>query len=587
MRNQLLTFFYNLFSIAPLANSQSGISLNLNNGISYDAAQPWQMGFQDSASPGFTGIIELHDTIFFYLVLISVGVFWVLSSIIYNYNYKNSPIVHKYLNHGTLIELIWTITPAFILIAIAFPSFRLLYLLDEVISPTITIKVVGHQWYWSYEYSDYISENGDSVEFDSYMIPESDLELGQFRLLEVDNKIIIPTDTHIRFIVTAADVLHSFALPSFGLKIDAVPGRLNQSSILCERTGTYYGQCSEICGVYHGFMPIVVEAVSVEDYLTWIDQTASALFLLPHTMIKPLKKIGQRTNSSAATVTTVGSIGKTNRLDFQYFPFHMVDPSPWPILLSFSLLNLTVSAVLYMHGYANGGKLLSLAFILTSLGMLLWFRDVVTESTHLGHHTKEVTKGLTIGIQLFIISEIFAFLSIFWAYLHSSLTPAIEIGGSWPPQGVVALDPFAIPLLNTFLLLSSGAFITYGHHALIKGDRRGAIMGSLYTIILAIIFTYLQYFEYSDADFNISDSVFGSAFFASTGLHGLHVIVGTIFISIGFYRIILYHLTDTHHQGFESSIVYWHFVDAVWLALWLLAYLWASEDNSLLIASSI
>ena len=237
-----------------------------------DAPQPWQIGFQDSAAPGLSGIVELHNTIFFYLVVISVGVFWVLGSIIYYYNYRKSPIVHKYLNHGTLIELIWTITPALILIAIAFPSFRLLYLLDEVISPTITIKVVGHQWYWSYEYSDYINESGEAIEFDSYMIPESDLELGQFRLLDVDNKVIVPVDTHIRLIVTGADVIHSWAVPSLGIKIDATPGRLNQTSILAEREGTFYGQCSEICGVWHGFMPIAIEAVSVQDYLAWIDQ---------------------------------------------------------------------------------------------------------------------------------------------------------------------------------------------------------------------------------------------------------------------------------------------------------------------------
>ena len=241
------------------------------NTIFNDAPHPWQIGFQDSAAPGFSGIVELHNTIFFFLVVICVGVFWTLGSIIYYYNIKKSPIIHKYLNHGTLIELIWTITPAFILIAIAFPSFRLLYLLDEVISPTITIKVVGHQWYWSYEYSDYINERGESIEFDSYMIPESDLELGQFRLLDVDNKVIVPTDTHIRLIITGADVIHSFAVPSLGLKIDAVPGRLNQTSFLAERTGTFYGQCSEICGVWHGFMPIAIEAVSVQDYLSWID----------------------------------------------------------------------------------------------------------------------------------------------------------------------------------------------------------------------------------------------------------------------------------------------------------------------------
>src|SRR6201985_3152230 len=152
-----------------------------------DAPQPWQLGFQDSAAPGFTGLVTLHNTIGFYLILISVAVSWVLFSLIYYYNSKNNPIAYKYLTHGTLLELIWTITPAFILIAIAFPSFRLLYLMDEVISPTLTIKVVGHQWYWSYEYSDFVNESGESIEFDSYMIPDSDLEDGQLRLLEVDN----------------------------------------------------------------------------------------------------------------------------------------------------------------------------------------------------------------------------------------------------------------------------------------------------------------------------------------------------------------------------------------------------------------
>ena len=246
-------------------------NLFIFNPIFNDAPQPWQLGFQDSATPGFSGIVELHNTIFFYLVVICVAVFWLLGSIMHYYSSNNNPIIHKYLNHGTLIELIWTISPALVLIAIAFPSFRLLYLLDEVISPTITIKVVGHQWYWSYEYSDYVTDGGEAIDFDSYMIPESDLETGQFRLLEVDNKLIIPVDCHIRLIVTGSDVLHSFAVPSLGIKLDAVPGRLNQVSILAERTGTFYGQCSEICGVLHGFMPICVEAVSIQDYLAWVD----------------------------------------------------------------------------------------------------------------------------------------------------------------------------------------------------------------------------------------------------------------------------------------------------------------------------
>lgn len=185
-----------------------------------DVPEPLQIGFQDGASPGYTGIVALHDSIFFYLVLIAVGVMWMLFSVMINYSAKKSPITHKYANHGTLIELIWTITPAFILIAIAFPSFKLLYMLDEVISPALTIKVSGNQWFWSYEYSDFIREEGDPIEFDSYMIPESDLEMGQFRNLDVDNRVVVPVDTHVRFIVTGRDVIHNFAVPSLGLKID-------------------------------------------------------------------------------------------------------------------------------------------------------------------------------------------------------------------------------------------------------------------------------------------------------------------------------------------------------------------------------
>jgi cytochrome c oxidase subunit 3 len=259
---------------------------------------------------------------------------------------------------------------------------------------------------------------------------------------------------------------------------------------------------------------------------------------------------------------------------FQHFPFHLVDPSPWPILVSFSLLNLTIGAVLYMHGFNNGGAILTVGFILTVAGMTLWFRDVITEGTFLGHHTKQVKSGLMIGVLLFIVSEVFAFLSVFWAFFHSSLSPAIEIGGSWPPIGITPLDPFAIPLLNTFLLLSSGAFVTYGHHALIAGNRKAAIDGVFLTIILAVVFTALQYFEYSEAAFTMSDGVYGSAFYASTGLHGLHVIIGTIFILVGFIRIINYQLTSNHHQGFEASILYWHFVDVVWLFLFVAVYFW-------------
>lgn len=263
---QLLSSFFsmveNIFSF-----SQSAPIYN-------DSPEPWQLGFQDSASPTHEGITELHDSIFFYLVVICFGVLWLLTSVVVNFHSSKSQIVYKYANHGTLIELIWTITPAFVLIAIAFPSFKLLYLMDEVISPSMTIKVVGHQWYWSYEYSDFINEDGESIEFDSYMVPETDLEDGQLRLLDVDNRVVVPVDTHIRFIVTGQDVIHDWAVPSLGIKVDATPGRLNQTSVLIEREGVFYGQCSEICGVYHGFMPIAVEAVSPEKYLSWMDSMA-------------------------------------------------------------------------------------------------------------------------------------------------------------------------------------------------------------------------------------------------------------------------------------------------------------------------
>ena len=270
-------------------------------------------------------------------------------------------------------------------------------------------------------------------------------------------------------------------------------------------------------------------------------------------------------------------MNQINRNQFQSFPFHLVDPSPWPILVSFSLLSLTLGAVMYMQGFNYGGQLLSLGFTLTVFGMILWFRDIITEGTYLGHHTIQVQKGLTIGVVLFIISEVFAFLSVFWAFFHSSLSPTIEIGGVWPPQGITPLDPFAIPLLNTILLLSSGAFVTYGHHALIQGDRKGAILGTLLTLIFAIIFTALQYYEYTESSFTMSDSVYGTVFYASTGLHGLHVIIGTLFILVGFIRIINYHLTDTHHQGHEAAILYWHFVDVVWLFLFIAVYYWGGN----------
>nr|YP_010731493.1 cytochrome c oxidase subunit 2 [Artemisia argyi]AZP79185.1 cytochrome c oxidase subunit 2 [Chrysanthemum indicum]WEG39825.1 cytochrome c oxidase subunit 2 [Artemisia argyi] len=231
-----------------------------------DAAEPWQLGSQDAATPMMQGIIDLHHDIFFFLILILVFVSRILVRALWHFQKEKNPIPQRIV-HGTTIEILRTIFPSIIPMFIAIPSFALLYSMDEVVvNPAITIKAIGHQWYRTYEYSDYNSSDEQSLTFDSYTIPEDDLELGQLRLLEVDNRVVVPAKSHLRIIVTSADVLHSWAVPSSGVKCDAVPGRLNQTSISVQREGVYYGQCSEICGTNHAFMPIVVEAVPRKDY---------------------------------------------------------------------------------------------------------------------------------------------------------------------------------------------------------------------------------------------------------------------------------------------------------------------------------
>jgi ubiquinol-cytochrome c reductase cytochrome b subunit len=250
--------------------------ITLSNALSSkyysDVPKPWGLYFQDSGTPQMEGIVELHDNIMFYLLIILFGVGWILLSIVKTFINTESPISHKYLNHGTLIELIWTITPALILILIAFPSFKLLYLMDEVSDPAMSVLAEGHQWYWSYQYPDFLNSDEEFIEFDSYLVPESDLEQGALRMLEVDNRVILPQLTHVRFIVTGADVIHSYACPALGIKCDAYPGRLSQVSVLVNREGIFYGQCSEICGILHSSMPIVIESVSIEKFLNWLEK---------------------------------------------------------------------------------------------------------------------------------------------------------------------------------------------------------------------------------------------------------------------------------------------------------------------------
>lgn len=259
----MLLIINNIINSHPFLISGSDI-------IWLDVPTPYAINLQDAASPNQEGINELYDHIMFYLSLILGLVSYILLVIIKDF--KNNKFSKKYLNHGRNLEIIWTIIPAVILILIAFPSFILLYSNDEVLTPSMTVKVIGLQWYWKYEYSDFIKNTGENIEYESYIIPDDMLEQGNLRLLDTDTSMVLPVDTHIRFIVTSNDVIHSFALPSLGLKIDATPGRLNQVSTIIDRLGVYYGQCSELCGVNHALMPIKINVVSIEDFLNYLNE---------------------------------------------------------------------------------------------------------------------------------------------------------------------------------------------------------------------------------------------------------------------------------------------------------------------------
>ena len=279
MYNFLLSIF--LFGIF--------LFLNTTNSLFNLEATPWQMNFQDPATPIAARIIEIHHHVFFFLTVVLVFVVWFLYRILYSFwfvlpdnkNFKSNDLntlkslARLRFSHNTTIEIIWTCIPSLILVAIAIPSFGLLYAMDDVIDPEITIKAIGHQWYWAYEYSDYHLDH-NTISFDSYMLPETDLKLGQLRLLEVDNSVVLPMGVYIRVNVSASDVLHCWAVPSLGIKIDAVPHRINSGVLFLQRLGVFYGQCSEICGVNHGFMPIVVKSVKVDNYLNWINNKLTA-----------------------------------------------------------------------------------------------------------------------------------------------------------------------------------------------------------------------------------------------------------------------------------------------------------------------
>nr|YP_009526736.1 cytochrome c oxidase subunit III [Ornebius kanetataki]AXY63955.1 cytochrome c oxidase subunit 3 [Ornebius kanetataki] len=255
-------------------------------------------------------------------------------------------------------------------------------------------------------------------------------------------------------------------------------------------------------------------------------------------------------------------------------PFHLVTFSPWPITGAIGAFSLTSGMIKWFHQINLSLFMLSVLIII--LTMIQWWRDITREGTFQGCHTLSVNYGLRWGMILFIISEIFFFISFFWAFFHSSLSPAIDIGCQWPPSGIYPFNPLQIPLLNTAILLASGITVTWAHHSLMENNHSQTTQGLFFTIMLGIYFTILQAYEYLEASFTIADAVYGSTFFMATGFHGLHVIIGTTFLMICLLRHISCHFSSSHHFGFEAAAWYWHFVDVVWLFLYISIYWWGN-----------
>jgi len=254
--------------------------------------------------------------------------------------------------------------------------------------------------------------------------------------------------------------------------------------------------------------------------------------------------------------------------------FHLVDASPWPLIASIVSWLMAIGLISFMHNFHIHLFILAYALMMLITIMIFWWRDVIREGTYLGYHTKTVQQLLRNGIVLFIVSEVMFFFSFFFAYFSSSIAPTIQIGGVWPPYGITALNPFTIPLSNTLILLLSGLTVTWAHHALLAGDRMNVFQGLFYTICLGIVFTLFQVYEYLHASFQINDGIYGTTFYMTTGFHGFHVLVGTIFLCVMLVRHINHHFTIQHHVGLEGAIWYWHFVDIVWILLYLSMYLW-------------
>ena len=270
------------------------------------------------------------------------------------------------------------------------------------------------------------------------------------------------------------------------------------------------------------------------------------------------------------------SFNKTSFKNNQTHSFHLVDSSPWAIICSFGIFSLTVGFSLYVNNFSGGFICLLTGLITIIYIMFVWWRDIIRETVFEGQHTSRVKWSHRFGMILFIISEIMFFFAFFWSFFHFSLSPSHEIGGIFPPIGINVLSPWEIPLINTMFLLLSGFTVTFCHELIIFGNRKLSLISLLWTIFLAVIFTSFQLFEYFHSPFDISDGVYGSTFFLFTGFHGFHVFVGTIFLMICFIRLYNNHFTKEHHFGFEAACWYWHFVDVVWLFLFITVYWWSS-----------
>lgn len=258
----------------------------------------------------------------------------------------------------------------------------------------------------------------------------------------------------------------------------------------------------------------------------------------------------------------------------QQHPFHLVEYRPWPLLNSFAILCMPVGIIFFIR--IGGSALFLLGALSVVLISYLWWRDITREATLQGFHRTTVVKGLKTGIFLFIVSEVCFFFAFFWAYFHRRLAPSVELGSVWPPLGITTLETFQVPLLNTSVLLLSGVRVTWAHHSIEEGDHKGALQGLGLTLLLGFYFVWLQYGEYIETSFSIADSVYGSAFFIATGFHGLHVLVGATFLTVCFIRLWLIHFDKGHHVGFLGAAWYWHFVDVVWLFLYVSIYWWGS-----------